>query len=120
MTRIFILICVIMFVMIGCSAQSQDMLTAEEIENGDQVRLVDIDFVTVPNFTYYVLLEEKLDKNYLHLIRRYVKYDGITDTESETVQVTALPQKCVNLHEARVRLYASDPEKLALFTHTFI
>lgn len=129
MKKILLVILVIIFVVVGCNS----LLAPDAANNNndkreinkqdvteDLTRLADVDFVIVPEYVYHVLHEEKLDNNYAHLIRRYVKYDGNQNKAEETLQLIPLPQKCTNTREAKIRLLAVDPEQLALYPHTYL
>src|SRR5690554_1278845 len=126
MTKFLMVILVIILVVVGCNSRLSPDVTNEEMNikgsdlTADSTRLADVDFVTVPDFIYYVLHEEKLDSNFTHFIRRYVKYDGYTEKVEETLQLIPLPQKCTGVRDAKVRLLAADPEQLALYPHTFL
>lgn len=126
MAKILTIILIILFLVVGCNS----LLAPDTADEGKEIsdtkmtddltRLADVDFVTVPDFIYYVLHEEKLDSNFTHFIRRYVKYDGYTEKVEETLQLIPLPQKCTGVRDAKVRLLAADPEQLALYPHTFL
>ena len=96
MARIlFLLLIVISLLFTGCSVEMPPT-QAEPAENNETnaraALLADIDFTIIPDFVYYVLLEEKMTGSTV-FVRRYACYDGFADTTSEKRSVSGCPKR---------------------------
>lgn len=123
MARIlFLLLIVISLLFTGCSVKMPPT-QAESAENNETnaraALLADIDFTIIPDFVYYVLLEEKMTGSTV-FVRRYVCYDGFADTASEKLQRIRLPEKVSDAAEARSYLQENEPEKLELLQPVYV
>ncbi|MGI6659179.1 MAG: hypothetical protein ACOX4N_07220 [Dethiobacteraceae bacterium] len=116
-----ILLFLLILLLPGCGAVRGFESTADKYESSDQIiSLADVDFTIVPDFTYHILLEEKMSAERTKFIRRYVRYDGINDTIAEAQQEAVLPERCQDVNEAKVWLQEHEPEKLVVFPQTFL
>lgn len=116
-----VLLLLLIIALSGCGSEATLEPTAENYEVSEKiVSLADVDFATVPDFTYYILVEEKVSPNQTKFIRRYVKYDGIKNTETEVMQEVALPERKPDVEEAKAWLQENDPGKLVLYPQTYL
>ncbi|HZK24573.1 MAG TPA: hypothetical protein VFC74_04220 [Oscillospiraceae bacterium] len=116
-----VLLLVLILLLSGCGTEADLEPVVENFEPADKiVSLVDVDFTTVPDFTYHILLEEKMSPNKKQFIRRYVRYNGIKNTATEVLQEVALPERQHDVNGAKNWLQENDPDKLVVYCQTYL
>ncbi|NLZ93837.1 MAG: hypothetical protein GX922_07485 [Firmicutes bacterium] len=123
MKRILLECLLLMFLLSGCGAPDDINISSIESEGDNAKRIValaDVDFAIVPDFSYHVLLEEKMNSENTQLIRQYVKYDGFNNTITETVQEIPLAHREEDVAAARNWLKKNKPASLKIYPHTFL
>ncbi|MCR3921563.1 MAG: hypothetical protein NUK65_03475 [Firmicutes bacterium] len=122
MTKFLILVLALILLLPGCGTQvNLDTAPVEELDTSARiVNLADVEFVMVPDFNYYILLEEKMSADSTIFIRRYVKYDGFKNTVTEVVQDTQVPVREQSVEEAKAWIRKNEPTNLELLPQTFV
>ncbi|NLZ39114.1 MAG: hypothetical protein GX893_05840 [Firmicutes bacterium] len=123
MKKILLECLLLIFLLSGCSTADNVNISSiqPEAETDERIAaLADVDFVIVPDFSYHVLLEEKMSSENTHLIRRYVKYDGHNNKVSEVVQDIPLPRREDDVVAARNWLKKNKSAKLKVLPRTFV
>jgi hypothetical protein len=111
----------------GCGASPEDFSPSEfdfdfgTMDNEDYVvHLADVDFVIVPEENYYILMEEGMTGENRVFYRRYIKYDGIENVVTETVNEFDLPRTFARSKNAKDWLKLRDPSRLDLLPKTYL
>jgi hypothetical protein len=109
----------------GCGTAPDDFRPAgHELDTDIDIvtfdQLATVDFVLVPNETYYVLLEEGLKEDNKIFFRRYARYDGKRMIVSETTRDISLIRSFPGSKEAKAWLAQADPSQLQLPGITYI
>ena len=120
-----VLLLILGFMLTGCATTSPNLQEFETLDiasdtDGQIISLADVDFQIVPEEEYYILMEEKLDETGTKLLRRFVKYDGIENSISETMSEVPLPHTFQRVVDARQRIQEDDSQQLALYPWTYL
>lgn len=124
MGRKGILLLIILLLLSGCGTTPADKGTGEfeilTVENTDDlVSLTDVDFVLVPDETFYIFMQEMLSQDGRVFSRRFVEYNGEQRTIKEVVRDYDLPKHFLHISEAKEWLRHNAPARLTLYPQTY-